>query len=258
MHPTGLDFFFWALGFVEQCVLLAVLLYCRRAARFPVFATWIAFEVVQTIALYFTFRLGSQHTYFYTYWSFAFVDMTLQVAVAYELAGQVFRPLGPWAPDVKRIFAFLIAISLLIASALTWLAAPPARFLRSAIVIRGNFFSSVLMGELFVAMVALSVIMGLPWRTHVARLAQGFGVHSIFCIVTEGAHSYFGAGGASYAWVSHARMALYCLCVAYWIVAIARKEPEPRKLPEQLRVELSGLQRRTATLLQGFRELREI
>ena len=256
MHLTGLDFFFWALGFLEVCVLLAVLWYCKRAARFPVFTTWIAFEVVQTVALYFTFRLGSSQTYFYTYWSLGFLDVTLQLAVAYELCAHVFRPMGAWAPDVRRGFAVVAGASLLIASVLTWLAAPPARFLRSAIVIRGNFFSSALMSELFVAMVALSVTMGLPWRTHVARLAQGFGVYSIFCIVTEGAHSYFGTGGAVYTRVSQIRISLYCLCVAYWIVAMARNEPEPPKLPPQLRAELLALQSRVATLLRGFRELR--
>lgn len=257
MHLTGLDFFLWAFGFVEHCVLLAVLWYCGRAPRFPVFTTLVTFNVVRTIVLYFTHSFGSPKSYFYVFWSFSFLDVMLQLAVVYELSGHVFRPLGVWAPDVRRSFAVLAGASLLIASALTWLAAPPARFLRSAIVIRGNFFSSALMSELFVAMVVLSVTMGLPWRTHVARLTQGFGVYSIFGLITEGAHSYFGAAGAAYKPVSQVRISLYCLCVAYWIVAMVRDEPEPRKLPPQLRTELLELQRRAATLLQGFRELRQ-
>ncbi len=257
VHPNRLDFFLWAFGFLEACVLLGVLWRCKRAARFPVFTTLIAFDVVREIALYFTLRLGSPQTYFYVFWSLASVDMMLQLGVVAELFGHVFRPLGVWAPDVRRSFALLAGICLVIASGLTWLATPPARFLRSAIVIRGNFFSSALMSELFVAMVALSVTMGLPWKTHVARLAQGFGVYSIFGIVTEGLHSYFGTSAPAYARVTQVRISLYCLCLAYWIVALARKEPESPKLPPQLRTELLELQRRAATLLQSFRELRQ-
>jgi len=255
VHLTGLDLFLWALALIEHIVLLAVLWYRRAAPRFPLFTALITVSVLRTVVLYFTLRHGSSEQYFYTFWSFGFVDLAMQLGVVYELSSRVFRPLGAWAPDVRRSFAVLAAVSVVIAAVLTWLASPPTRTLRLAIVIRGNFFSSALMSELFVAMVALSVTMGLPWRTHVARLAQGFGVYSIFCVLTEGAHSYFGStrGKQMYTLVSHIRIELYCLCVAYWIWALARPEPEPRQLPEQLRLELRTLQRRVAALLQGFR-----
>jgi hypothetical protein len=220
----------------------------------------ITFSVLRTIVLYFTLRHGTSEQYFYIFWTFGFVDLAMQFGVVYELASRVFRPLGAWDADVRRSFAGLAAVSIVVATVLTWLASPPTRTLRLAIVIRGNFFSSALMSELFVAMVALSVTMGLPWRTHVAKLAQGFGVYSIFCVLIDGAHSYFGSarGKHMYALVSHIRIELYCLCVAYWIFALARSEPEPRQLPEQLRMELHTLQRRVAALLQGFRGTRSV
>ena len=62
------------------------------------------------------------------------------------------------------------------------------------VVIKGNFFSSVAMSELFVGMIALSVKSGLPWKTHVARISQGLGVYSIVDLVIETGHSYFGVG----------------------------------------------------------------
>jgi hypothetical protein len=257
VHLTGTDFFLWALGFLLDCVLLAVLLRFKRAARFPIFTALIAFDIVQTIALYFIQRNGSSLTYFYSFWSLGFLDAALQLGVAYELCACVFRPLGPWAPDVQRSFTFLIGISLLLASGLTWLAAPPTHYLRSAIVIRGDFFGSVLMSELFVAMIALSVTMGLPWRTHVARLTQGFGAYSIFGILVDGAHTYFGTTGLAFARISHIRISLYCACLAYWIFAMAQDEPEPR-MPDRLRAELFSLQKRTAMVLRDFRELREV
>jgi len=255
LHLSGLDLLFWALGFFEHCALLGVLLLRRRASSFPIFTALIALYVVRTIVLYFTLHYRSSEAYFYTYWSLGFLDVSLQLAVAYELARHVFRPLGVWAPDVRRAFALLAVICVLVAAVLSWLASPPTYTVRTAIAIRGQFFSSALMSELLVAMIALSVILGLPWRTHVAAITQGFGIYAIFCILVDSAYTYFGSYNkhVSYASLSYVRMSLYCLCAAWWIVSLARNEPEPRKLPEQLRLELRTLQRQAALLLQGFR-----
>jgi hypothetical protein len=252
---TGLDLLLWALSLAGHCILLAVLFVRHRAASFPVFTTLIAANIFRTAVLYSTHRFGSAENYFYTYWTLAIVDVAIQLAVVYELASHVFRPLGAWAPDVRQSFLALVSVSLLIAGVLTWLATPPARLLRLVIVIRGNFFSSVLMSELLVAMMALSVSMGLPWRTHAARLAQGFGVYSLFGILTETAHTYFGSarGNNTYQLISHIRIGLYLLCLTYWIVSLALQEPAPRRLPEVLHNELRALQKRAALVLQNIR-----
>lgn len=253
MHLTGLDRLLWALSFAGHCILFTVLLARRRVAVFPAFSSLIGLSILRTIALFLILRFGSPNDYFYTYWTLALLDVALQLAVAYELATHVFQPLGIWAPDVQRSFVVLAAVSLLIASALTWLASPPAHTLRLAIVLRGTFFSSALMSEIFVAMIALSVTLGLPWRTHVARLAQGLGVYSLFCILTEAAHNYFGA--ERYKAVSHIRIELYLVCLLYWIVTLALKQPEPRKLPEHLHQELRALQSKAALMLQSLRSI---
>jgi hypothetical protein len=260
MKVTSFDLLLWALSLAGHCILMAVLWIRHRATVFPVFTTWIGSNIIRTIILriilvYFTRPRSTSDAYFYAYWILAFVDMALQLAVAYELASHVFKPLGAWAPDVRRSSAVFIAISIFIAAMLTWMAAPPTRTLRLAIVIRSNFFSSALISELFLAMVILSVTLGLPWRTHVARLAQGLGVYSLFGIVTEAGHSYFGSDGNkdTYASLSHIRIILYLICLLYWIVTLAMKEPEPRKLPDDLHRELRALQTRMTRMLQGLR-----
>ena len=257
MHLTGLDRLLWALCLAGHILLLAVLVLRRRAAVFPLFSTLIAVNIVRTVLLYFTLRLGSSETYFYTYWTLAIVDVALQLAVAYEIAAHVFQPLGAWAPDVRQSFLVIAIASVLVALGLTWLAAPPTHKLRLAIVLRGEFFSSVVLSELLVAMVALSVTLGLPWRTHVARLAQGFGVYSIFGILTDAAHNYFGSsrGNQFYKSLSQIQIVLYLACVGYWTVTLARKEPAPRKLPEHLHEELCALQRKAALMLRSLRTL---
>lgn len=255
MQLTNLDLILWALSLAVHCILFTVLLVRRRAAIFPIFTTWIASNIARTIILYFTLHHGSSEQYFYAYWTLAIVDVVLQAAVAYELARHVFQPLGVWAQDIRRSFLALTIASVLVAAALTWLATPATRTIRLAIVIRGNFFTSALMTELFVAMIALSVTVGLPWRTHTARLAQGLGVYSILGIVIAAAHSYLGTaqGNQAYKLLSHFRIELYLFCVGYWIVTLMQQEPETRKLPEQLHEELRELQRRAGLVLQSLR-----
>jgi hypothetical protein len=256
---TGLDQLLWATSFAGHWILLAVLVLRRRARSFPVFTSLIAVNIVRTIVLFFTLRLGSSESYFYVYWTLAIVDVGFQLAIAYELASKVFRPLGAWASDVRKSSLAMAAASVAIAGGMTWLAAPPTRTLRLAIVIRGDFFASALMSELFVAMVALSVTLGLPWRTHVARVAQGLGVYSIYGIFTDAAYSYFGSSGVThgtYALLSQLQNALYLGCIGYWSVTLAIREPEPRKMPEQLHDELRRLQSRAALMLKSLRTLR--
>ena len=257
MHLTGLDRLLWSLCLIGHVLLLAVLLIRRRASVFPIFTTLITANIFRTLLLYFTLRLGSSESYFYTYWTLAVLDVGLQLAVAYEIASHVFQPLGAWAPDFRRTFSVIAVASVLVALGITCLAAPPTHKLRLAIVLRGEFFSSVVLSELLVALVVLSVTLGLPWQTHVARLAQGFGLYSIFGILTDAAHSYFGSsrGNAFYKSLSQVQIVLYLACVGYWTVTLARKEPAPRLLPEHLHKELCALQTKAATMLRSLRTL---
>lgn len=240
MRLSGLDLFFWMASFFGHLCLLAVLWKKRLIAQFPLFTTWIATSVIRSLALFFILRHGSENAYFYAYWSLAILDMSLQILVVLELVVHIFRPIGTWAPGVRGSFIWLLVGSTLIASTLTWLASPPTHSLRQAFVIRGNFFSSVLMSELFVGMIVFSVTMGLPWRTSVARIAQGLGLYSMLGILIDILHNYFGVAGGTHAYstLSHIRIGIYLSCLGYWIGTLAQTAPVPAELPERMRRQL--------------------
>ena len=244
MQLTGLDLLFWATGFYGHIVLLLVLAARHRASEVPFFTILIASNVLRTATLYFIIHHGTKHEYFYTYWSLAVVDMALQFCVVYEMASHVFRPLGVWAPDVRKSFVWLSFGSVTVASALTALAKPDTQIWVRSLVIRGNFFSSALMSEMFVGMIALSVTVGLPWKTHVARISQGLGVYSIIGVLTEAGHNHFGTHSQIFTTLSHLRITTYLICVWYWNIMLWRNAPAPRELPEEMRIELFTLQRK--------------
>jgi len=255
MHLTGLDLLLWVAGLVGHVVLLFVLLWRKRASRFPIFTALIAMNVVRTVILYGVLTFGTKRQYFLTYWSLATVDAVLQFAVVYEMAAHTFRPLGTWARDVRNNLIHLIGLSLAVAAGLTWLASPPTRFLIQAVVFKGNFFSEVCMSELFVGILVLSVTAGLPLKTHAAKIAQGLGAYSILEVLIEGGHNYFGVlrDNHVYQVLAHIRMTAYIGCLCYWIVTLWREEPNPRPLTPEMQLQLSELQQRVQEDLKRLR-----
>jgi hypothetical protein len=258
MHLTGLDLLFWTVGFGEHLILLFILFARRRFKVFPLFTAFIIANIGRTAALYLVSLLGSKASYFYIFWSLGILDTILQLSVVYEMYSLTFRPLGVWARDIRGAFVWLVAVSITVAVALTWLATPPARLWTQVLVIKGNFFSSACMSEFFVGMVVLAVKVGLPWKTHVARISQGLGVYSIIDVLIEAGHSYFGVDRSThgYTTLSHFRIAAYLVCVAYWIVMLRRDEPRSRKLPENFRGQLIHLQTMVDSDLERIRARR--
>ncbi len=95
---------------------------------------------------------------------------------------------------------------------------------------KGNLFAATLMSEMFVAMMLLSAIARRPWRTHVAKIAQGMGIYSLVSVLIETGHSYFGIGEEIPAFLvlSHLRMTIYLGCVIYWMIYLCVTRP-PRE-----------------------------
>lgn len=255
LHLSSLDLFFWVTGLVGEIALVAVLFFKKRASRLKVFTILACFYTVRTILLCFITRYGSYRSYFYIYWSSSILDVLLQIGVFLEGTLQIFRPTGHWASDIKRTLLLLLSGSVTFALAITWLNSPETRLPIQSLILRGNFFSSVLMSELFVAMVALSVTVGLPMNTHVSRVLNGWGVYSLVGIVLQGLQSYFGVarGTERYVLLSHIKVGLYILIAAYWTIALWLPAPEPRELPEKMRRGLLEMNRTMALTLDSLR-----
>jgi hypothetical protein len=256
MHLTGTILLFWAAGLTLHSLLLVVLLTRHRATMFPVFTLLIAMNVVNSIALYEIALHGSKHAYFIAYFAFAIVDLVLQLAVTYELATHVFCPTGTWAADVRKGFLILVLASAVVAFALACLPATPERTMLSRLLDRGNLFSSALQCELLVGMIAFSTTAGLPWKTHVARIAQGLGFYSLVGILTEAGHNILPRDTTPYATLSYLRMATYLICASYWVVMLWQEAPAPQELPAETRRQLFTLQRQVAYDLRKLRALK--
>lgn len=259
MHISGFDRFVWAATFYGDILLLLVLFAQRRAGSFPAFTTYIAENIGATVILYFVFHHLSHDAYTNTYVVLGLVDEVLQLFVFYELAVHIFCPTGVWARDVRKAFIGLICASTVVAILLTWLAHPTLSLTMQAFNLRSNFFSAALMSELFVGMVVLSTTAGLPWKTHVARIAQGLGTYSILCVAKDILINYYGLKQHAhfYRELSHLRVLTYLGCELFWIVLLWQEAPVTRELPESTRMQIYTLQKRVEHDLIRIRAWRQ-
>lgn len=258
MHPSRIELLFWAAGLIAHAALLVVLWTRHRAKTFPFFTALITMNIVRSITLYGVFHHGTRSAYLVTYTALATIDFALQLCVAYELAAHVFCPTGSWAPDVRKPFLILAVFSVVAATALACIPTPPEKTVLKALLDRTNLFSSALLCELLVGMIGFSVTARLPWKTHVARIAQGLGVYSLLGLLIAGGYTIIGfvRTSAMSQQLTLFRLTIYLICVFYWVVMLWRDAPAPKELPEEMRKQLFTLQARVEYDLRKFRALK--
>jgi hypothetical protein len=257
MHLNLTIFLIWVVSLIGQITLLYVLFRRKRAAMFPFFTAFIAVCIISSFVLYGAALFVTKHTYLVIYFTFGLINFAQQLTVTYELSSHVFCPTGRWAPDVRKSFFLLIVASLAIATFLACLPEPPSGTSALGVLLdRSNIFSSALICPLFVGMIALSATANLPWKTHVARIAQGLGFYSLFGLITEAWHCMVVWNSPIYQYLTYATQGLYLTCLFYWVVMLWREAPAPQELPEETRRQLFTLQRRVEYDLRKLRALK--
>ncbi len=255
MQLTVLDESLWAAIFVQDLILVCMLLIRRRIQRFPVFTALISFDIVRTVTLFVIQHSGSRATYFYMYWVLALIDVLLQLGVLYGIASCVFRPAGRWTSDTVSGLISLVLGSFVGGTMLTWIPKPAVVLPLQVVLLKGNFFSALLFSELSVGMLALSVRAGLSWKAHIARLMQGFVGYSLCTLALETARTYFGVkhGSPAYSNLSHIRIVVYMLCMSYWIVTLWQEEPRSRQMTSLMRHQVAAIRQVVAAQVETGR-----
>jgi hypothetical protein len=243
MRVTQVDLLLWLAGFISHIALFSVIWIRRHAHKFPVFTGLIALNIVRTVLLFVIERRRRPELYFYSFWFLAAVDALLQLGIVYEVASQVFRPLGKWARDIRKRLVIWVAASTAVALLLTAIPKPPSRFWIQVVILKGSFLCAALMSELFVGMIALSAIAGLAWPPLTVKVAKGLGVYSLTTLLFETANTCLGLAGQGtvYSLLARVRILLYLGCVAYWIYSFWTTTQRGQEMPEALRMQVSAI-----------------
>jgi hypothetical protein len=243
VHLSLLDNVLWAASFIGNVALLFVLLYRARWRHFPAFTALIALYCLRTVLLFILYRVASRQAYAWTYWSAALVDVSLQVAVIIEIARIVLRPTGAWVADARLKFFGIGAGGALVALGLAWAAEPSAPTSLDAWEIRASLFTSILICELFTAVLIASQQLGLVWRNYVMRLGQGLTVWAIVSFAVDAAHSYLGRS-RNFSLLEHLSILVFLGAQIWWIVSFWAPEPVRKPLSPDMRRYLIDLHER--------------
>jgi hypothetical protein len=255
MNLSALDYLLWAVSFLAEAALLAVLLYRRRWRDFPVFTVYIAFDIAETILNYLIYRFGFIRLYNRIYWSTDALDFLLQLGVIWEIARVVLRPTGTWLRDAKKQFILWGGAGLLFAAALPLLVSPPAGIWQWRLEVRLTLFSGLVICELIAVVTRTSKSLGLGWRNHVMALGNGWTVWSVSMSLLYGLQCYFGIY-RYFKELDEARIIVYLMVTVYWIVQFWLEEPARQPISPELRAYIEALHQRVKNDLDRLEALK--
>jgi len=233
MHVSFVAALLWMVGFVLNAALLFVLLYRRRYRFVPWFTVWIAYEILYNVACFIVLRLGSKQLYRDVYWSCAFIEFLLQIAVVLEIGTIVLRRGGRWIEGARARLVVACVAAPAIALLMAWVMTPAAETTLDAWDARASLFTTVLICLLFTSIMAASQRLGLAWRSHVMREGYGFTVWVVVAFLTDTLHAYWRTA-ESFTVLEHIRMVFYLGSLVYWIAAFWIPAKAPAALPSDM------------------------
>jgi hypothetical protein len=235
MGFTLLDKALWLVSFLGQLTLLGILISRKRVTRFPVFTLYILFCCLEGIVLFIIYRLGSSHTYFWSYWTLTVVDGLLQLGVVYEMASDVLRPAGRWIRDASTRFLLWGTVGAVVAACASYAVHPKMSGDLFSWSTRLDLFSSLLTIELVTVMFVSAQELGLYPRNWVMGIGRGLMIWIFVTLCVETAHSYWG-WTTNFAVLDNLRQASYIVGLAAWCVSFWTAEPVRKPMtPEMLR-----------------------
>jgi hypothetical protein len=228
MNLSTLENVVWASSFIVNACLLLVLVVKQRWREFCFFTSWMAFQVLLTIALFTIYREGLARLYSEVYWLTGILDFLLQICVVVEMARIVLRPTGTWVRTARSRFLLFAVLGTLVAAGLTFLLHPSAGSSREVWEMRANLFTSLMICEVFVAMMASANHLGLQWGDHVMGLGQGLLAWATVAVIIDSLHNLLGRYHWFYA-LEDLRSIVWIAAAVYWIGIFWK--PQRERLP---------------------------
>lgn len=244
MHLTLVEKIIWSLSLTLTSVLMLVLTIKRRYRVVPVFTAYIAFQLTQTLALVACYLLQNKHAYAITYWTCAFADVALQIAVVLEVASIVLRRYNRWVPGVLTRIWVYGAISFIVATLLAAHMQPAVRTSLEDYEARASLFTTVLVFLLVASIVAASKRGGVGWNNWAIRVSVGMFFWVTTSFVTGTLSSYVGTLG-HFLLLQFIQIIGFQGSLIYWAIAFWLPEKRSAVMSESDMVMLEQLRKRS-------------
>lgn len=239
----------YLLGALAEFALLGVLLFRRQYKFFPVFTTYIAFNVISDILVAVLRAATSGRAADWAAFSLLPLQYLLEMGVLYEIAWHVLKPVRASLPP-KAIQAFLLLVFISLACGV--LLAGHADLHGGGIYEKIKYPLDLTVGMLrmllFAAIAAFAQALGIGWRDKVLRLASGLCFYSAFDLIASLLQSHFGQVQAA----DHIKVAAYMLELAFFVWVFTTKDAERREFTPQMRellITMSGRARNARAMI---------
>lgn len=233
MHTSTLDQVLWAAGYIGHVALFLLLMWRSRLPEFPAFSTYIAFQIVTTMVLFADYRYAHGSGYASLYWASVLLDFLLLVCVLSEMAMHLLRPASVWIADSRQRLAVWAGLGLVVALLLTfWV-----NRLRSPSLLawqyRGNLFTSIMICELFTAILLTSQQAGVYWRSHLVGIGAGLTIWALLSFAGDALQSHW-VDSRHHVLIETGRKLAWLGTLAFWMVTFWRDEPEKEQLSPEV------------------------
>lgn len=219
------------LGGLAELVLLGVLIARRQYKSFPVFFTYIAFNIFSDVLVT---ALSAQQNPMVSMWA-AFlllpVQYLLELGVLLEIAWHMVRPVKASLPSgaagVSTCFAVAaVAVGLLLA----FHNGGGGSGLYERVKMPMDLAIGLLRMLLFAATVAFAQALGIGWRDRVLQLGAGLSSYSSIDLMASLAQGHYGRSGTA----DHLKGAAYLCELTFFIWAFTTKDVERHEFNPQM------------------------
>jgi hypothetical protein len=240
---TLLENALWIAGFIGNLCLLAILLGKSRAKNFPIFTTFVIYQILETVALFSIHRAGTPHAYFLAYWGSAFGGYVFQLALIYEIARDVLRPTGIWIRKAQNSFLIWSGVGLLAATVFSLSLKFPGKSLTDFWLIRSSILTSLLTCEVFLAMSVSANRLGMQWKSHIMALGEGLTIWAVAALLGDLGHFITGWHPDARGFID-AQSFAYVGTVVFWAISFAQPERKREPLSVEMEARLHALHER--------------
>lgn len=230
----------YLLGALAEFILLGVLLGRRQYKTFPVFTSYIAFNVGSDILVAVLRTATTGRSADWMALSLLPLEYLLELAVLCEIAWRVLAPVrSSLPPKAVKAFLLLICLSLIGGVLLAGHVDPHASGIYERIKFPLDLTVGLLRMLLFAATAAFAQALGIGWKDKVLQLATGLCFYSALDLIASILQGHFGQVQTA----DHMKVAAYLLELAFFVWVFTTKGAERREFSPQMRellVTISG------------------
>jgi hypothetical protein len=215
----------WVAHPAMESVLAAIMVKRKLHKQFPVFFTYILWQIVNFLILFPLYKKGAgwYDVYFYVYWLGTAVSLGLGFKVIHEIVLSVFQPYHALKDLSTILFRWAALVMLLVALVVAASNAGANVSPITQAVVTGQRCVRVVQCGLILFLLVFSKYLGISWKQHSLGIALGFGGYAT---IELGAFALFAGGQIRTPTVGAIEAATYTLAICVWIGYAVLRAPE--------------------------------